>query len=263
MAATPCRILMLGDVVGQPGLRAVFFALPTLVQEFRPDHVAVNIENSADGHGSLPEHLKTLEQVGVRVFTGGNHTFEKAEFFPALENANVLRPANYSKKLPGKGWYVCGPHHPAAFLNLQGRSRLVPIEDPFPLALDLVQRVKKETKCIIVDFHAESTEEKEAMAFHLDGLVSAVLGTHTHTPTSDERVLPGGTFFLTDLGMCGSTSGVIGSSAVASVERMVRGIPARADPPQDKLMVQGIFLEIEQETGKVIRHRRILHPVNV
>lgn len=263
MAASISRVLMLGDVVGQPGLRAVFFGLPRLIKEYRPDHVAVNIENSADGHGSLPEHIQSLEQVGVKVFTGGNHTFDKREFFQALDNPNVLRPANYSKKLPGKGWYVSGPSNPVAFLNLQGRSRLVPIDDPFSIAIDLVQRMKKETKCVILDFHAESAEEKEAMAFHLDGMVSAVLGTHTHTPTADERFLPKGTFFLTDLGMCGSTSGVIGGSAQASVERMVRGIPAKGEPPQDRLMIQGLFLEMESDTGKVVQYQRLLCPVDV
>lgn len=254
---------MLGDVVGQPGVRAVFYGLPRLVGEFRPDTVIVNIENSADGHGSLPEHVRSLEKVGVSVFTGGNHTFDKPEFHEALGDPHVLRPANYSKKLPGKGWFVSAGPIPVAVLNLQGRSRMACIEDPFSQALDLVSRLRKETPCILVDFHAEAFDEKEAMGLHLDGHVSAVVGTHTHTPTADERFFPKGTFFLADLGMCGSVAGVIGGSVEASMERMLRGIPARGEPPQDRLQIQGVFLELDSESGKVVQHRRVLAPVHV
>jgi len=255
------RVLVLGDIVGQPGMRAVFYGLPKISNQHHPDLIIANVENSADGHGTLPEHIRILEQCGVRVFTGGNHTWDKREFFKALEEPFVLRPANYSKKLPGKGMIILS-NPQLAVINLQGRSRLVSIDDPFVIAQDLVQKAKKETLCIVVDFHAEATDEKEAMALHLDGMVSAVLGTHTHTPTQDERYFPKGTFFLTDLGMCGSTAGVIGGSAEASVERMLRGIPAKSEPPQDQLHIQGILLDIDNSSGKVQHYQRILFPVD-
>ncbi len=257
MADSLMTVLMLGDVVGQAGMRAVFFGLKTLIKEYEPDFIVCNGENAADGFGLLPEQAQQLWKAGVHVITGGNHTWEKKELYPVLNTPNILRPANYSKTLPGTGYLVYPGTPPIAVINLQGRTRLVNLDDPFVLAQELVKKASKETPVILVDFHAEATDEKEAMAMALDGLVSVVAGTHTHIQTADERAFPKGTWLISDLGMCGVTSGVIGSSAEASVKRMLTGLPVKGEMPEGETEIQGICLKIDKKTGKVAQLTRI------
>ncbi len=204
-------------------------SLPRLIAEHRPDLVVVNAENAADdGLGLLPEQFRALQDVGAHVVTTGNHVWEKPEILPFLDSEDtLLRPDNYPR-MPGKGWCVVETAAgPAAVFNLQGRQRMAVTDDPFTRARDLVDKVKGQTNLIFVDFHAEAPDEKEAMGFWLDGTVTAVVGTHTHVATADERILPMGTAFQSDLGMCGPKGSVIGSDPEVSVRRSLTSLPLR------------------------------------
>lgn len=231
MSNTPAefKALFLGDLVGLPGFEAALAALPRLIADHHPDLVVVNAENAAaDGLGLLPEQFQALKAVGVHVVTTGNHVWEKPEILPLLDSEDtLLRPDNYPG-MPGKGWSVVQTSvGPAAVLNLQGRQRMAVTDDPFTRARDLVGRVKAQTPLIFIDFHAEAPDEKEAMGFWLDGTVTAVVGTHTHVATADERILPLGTAFQSDLGMCGPEGSVIGSDPEVSVRRSLTSLPLR------------------------------------
>ncbi len=244
--------------MGTPGFRAFLSALPALVAQYTPDLVVVNAENAApDGLGVLPDQVTALFQAGVDVITTGNHVWEKRDLWPilALED-RLLRPDNYPGKLPGKGFCVVDKRGVrVAVLNLQGRSRMTPLDDPFARALELLERVRP-AALVLVDFHAEAPDEKEAFGAWLDGKATAVVGTHTHVATADERILPGGLAYLSDLGMCGPEGSVIGGDPAISVERAMTLVPLRSEILEAPARVRGVVLEADVTTGKALRITR-------
>ncbi len=247
--------LMFGDLVGTPGFRAFFSALPGLIDRYHPDIVVVNAENAApDGLGLLPEQVAQLLAAGVDVITTGNHVWEKKEIWPVLDHEDrLLRPDNYPARLPGKGFCLVEKGGlTVAVLNLQGRSRMTPLDDPFTRADELVDRARALTNLVLVDFHAESPDEKEAFGHWLDGRATAVVGTHTHVATADERLLPGGLAYLSDLGMCGPEGSVIGGDPAISVERSLSLVPLRSEILDAPARVRGVVIRADYSTGKAV-----------
>jgi metallophosphoesterase (TIGR00282 family) len=246
-------------VVGPPGTRALFVGLPALAKQTRADLVVANGENAADGLGLTPEIAGSLFQCGVDVITSGNHIWQRREILPLLDSdGRILRPENYPPGVPGKGHLLLNRREtPVAVVNLQGLQHLPSIRCPFSVGSELVRKLRSRTKVIIVDFHAESQEEKEALALHLDGQVSAVLGTHTHVQTADERVLPGGCAYIGDTGMTGPREGVIGMKREVSIRRSLTQIPIKMEVDASEPLIMGALVEIDAAGGKALSIRRI------
>ncbi len=253
------RALVLGDIFGQPGCRALYIGLKPLVKKYNADLVVVNGENAADGYGITPEIASQLFAGGVHVITTGNHIWQKREIIPVLNsNDRILRPANYPHCKIGKGHTVLEVKgRKVAVVNLQGRLHLPDIDCPFTIGRDLVRRLRDSTRIIIVDFHAEAPEEKEALAFYLDGFVSLVIGTHTHVQTADERILAGGTAYITDIGMTGPTGSVIGVDSETAVRRSMTQMPLKMAPAESPAVINGVFVEIDVESGKAVSITRV------
>lgn len=252
---TSFRILFLGDIVGEPGRTAVAELLPQLKQELALDFIIVNGENSANGRGITPRISIGLMRAGAAVVTTGDHIWDQKEIIPYLPTEpRLLRPANYPEGTPGSGWIVLeAKRAKVAVINLQGRVFMgQQLDNPFPLITDLVEKIRKETPIIFVDFHAEATSEKVAMGWHLDGKVSAVVGTHTHVPTADERILPRGTAFLCDAGMCGPENSVIGSQVEPVLERFHTLMPTKFGVGRGRVRVNGALITVETATGKAL-----------
>jgi metallophosphoesterase (TIGR00282 family) len=246
-------------VVGPPGTRALFVGLASLVKQTRADLVVVNGENAADGLGLTPEIAGSLFSSGVDVITSGNHIWQRREIIPLLEtDGRILRPENYPQGVPGKGHLLLTRReHPVAVINLQGLQHLPSIRCPFAIGAELARKLRSRTKIILVDFHAESLEEKEALALHLDGQVSAVIGTHTHVQTADERVLPGGCAYLGDAGMTGPREGVIGMKREVSIRRSLTQIPIKMEVDVSEPLIMGALVEIDAAGGKALSIQRI------
>jgi hypothetical protein len=251
--------LLLGDVIGQPGGRALFMGLPQLIKRQRADLVVLNGENAADGFGLTEELARTFFALGVHVITSGNHIWQREEMRPVLDkDARILRPANYPAQAPGHGHTIVTVSGvDIGVINLQGRHQMVPIDCPFQTAITLVEKMRRETKLIFVDFHAEAEQEKEALGHYLDGKVSAVVGTHTHVQTADERILDGGTGYITDLGLCGPISGVIGSDPNIAIERQMTQIPLRNQILDAPSYLQGVVCTVDPDSGKTLSIKRI------
>jgi 2',3'-cyclic-nucleotide 2'-phosphodiesterase len=254
------NLLFIGDVVGRPGRRAVTQWLPALRRELRADFVVANGENSAGGFGVTPETFKDLTAAGVDVVTGGNHIWHTREA-PALLDGEprLLRPANYPAGAPGRGAavFVTGGGARVGVLNLEGRAFMQPVLSPFDYAREEIERLHAETRVILVDMHAEATSEKAALAWHLDGRVSAVVGTHTHVQTADERVLPGGTAFITDAGMTGPRDSIIGMSRETVLQRFLTLLPARFEVASGPVQLNGVLIEVDAATGRASAIRRV------
>jgi metallophosphoesterase (TIGR00282 family) len=246
---------MLGDVVGESGLQALETLLPVLQKE--ADFVIVNGENAADGFGLTEASFRRILDAGADVITTGNHIWEKREFWQILEkDPRVLRPANYPEGCLGRGWVKIEKAGAEwLVINLQGREMLFPIDCPFRTFDRLTQSAGD--PFIIVDFHAESTREKESLGYYLDGRASLVAGTHTHIPTGDERILPQGTGYITDLGMTGTRESIIGMDSAACLERAKTQVFYRRPCAQGKGWIQGIAAEIDRKTKKTISITRI------
>lgn len=245
-AADPLRILFVGDVFGTVGLKALLATLPALREAHRPTMVVVNAENAAGGAGTSGRQAKELLDAGVDVLTGGNHTLRQSDLFPVLEtDARVLRPDNLAPTAPGRGHVVAdvAGGFRVGVINLVGSVFMDSAHSPFAVVDALVERVKRETRFVVVDIHAEATSEKVALSRHLDGRVTAVVGTHTHVQTADARVLPGGTAYMTDLGMTGPHDGVIGVRSDIVLRRFLSGLPGRFEPADGEVMVQGAIVE--------------------
>ncbi len=259
MAEKTVAALFLGDICGQPGCRAVFIGLKQLIKEYRADIVLANGENADDGFGITPELVYRLENSGVDVITSGNHIWQKHDIYHLLESRNnILRPANYPPKVPGKGAMVIETKGgPLGVINLQGRQSMMAIDCPFRTGRELVEQLRQKTRMIIVDFHAEQSEEKEALAVYLDGKVSAVLGTHTHVQTADERILPNGTAYITDVGMTGPEHSVIGSIPELSIERQLTQMPLRSEIADTSTMINAVMVIMDAQTGKARSIQRI------
>ncbi len=252
MSGKKLQVLFLGDICGQPGNRAVFIGLKQLIRDYRVDFVIANGENASDGFGITPEVANNLYAAGIDVLTSGNHIWQKDEILPLLkQETRLLRPHNYPPSAPGRGYVIQQVHgHTVTVINLQGRLQMSSIDCPFRSARELVNRHEIRDSIILIDFHAESSEEKEALALYLDGKVAGVVGTHTHIQTADERILPQGTAYITDLGMTGPVMGVIGSRPDISVERQQTQIPLRNKIIDAPAAIQGVVLTVDAESGR-------------
>ena len=251
------RLLFLGDVVGRPGRRALAALLPSWREEEHYDFVMANAENAAGGFGLTPSVAGELFRAGVDVLTLGNHAFANREVTPLLESEpRVLRPANYPAGVPGRGGgiFPFGEER-VAVLNLLGRVFLDPLDDPFSVAEREVERLKATTPFVVVDFHAEATSEKVAMGWFLDGKASAVIGTHTHVQTADERILPRGTAYITDVGMCGPRDGILGVEREAVIRRFRTQMPARFSVAAGPVVVAAVGLHLASD-GRALEIKR-------
>lgn len=257
------KLLFVGDLIGKPGRQAVRRLLPGLVDRHRADYVVVNVENAAGGFGVTPDVLAELADLPIHCLTSGNHIWDKKEGVELLSREpRLLRPANYPDGNPGAGVHVgeTAAGIRVAVLNLEGQVFMKNVDSPFRAADRLLAALPPAVKVIFVDFHAEATSEKQALAFYLDGRVSAVCGTHTHVPTADERVLPGGTALLTDVGMTGPYDSVIGFRADKVISRFLLQTPVALEVAKRDLRLAGALIDIDEQTGKARGIERMLIP---
>ncbi|MFU0791024.1 TIGR00282 family metallophosphoesterase [Virgibacillus proomii] len=255
------KILFIGDIVGSPGRNMLEIYLPKLKEKYRPNLTIANGENAAAGKGITEKIYKQLLEWGIQVITMGNHTWDKKEIYDFFPDAkNMIRPANFPNNNPGKGIvYININGVEVAVVNLQGRTFLPPSDDPFVKADTLIEEAKQRTNIIFVDFHGEATSEKQAFGWYVDGRVSAVVGTHTHTQTADERILPKGTAYITDVGMTGPYDGILGVEREAVIQRFLTSMPVRFEvPKKGRTQLNGCFVNIDPKSGKAIKIERIL-----
>ncbi|HJP95577.1 MAG TPA: TIGR00282 family metallophosphoesterase [Pyrinomonadaceae bacterium] len=246
------KVLMIGDVVAKPGRIAVLERIQDLREQHQVDLAIMNAENLAGGFSVTPALCEQLFSNGINVMTSGNHIFDKKEAIDYInKQPRLIRPANYPPNTPGSGCWV-GEVNGArvAVMNLMGRVFMPPSDDPFRVVESVLASLPSETTIRIVDMHAEATSEKVAMGWHLDGRVSAVLGTHTHVQTADERILPGGTAYLTDLGMTGSYAGVIGMNKADVIARFTSVTARRADHASGQVRICAAVIDVDENTGK-------------
>jgi 2',3'-cyclic-nucleotide 2'-phosphodiesterase len=247
------KILYIGDVVGQPGRRALDERLATVVERDSVDFTIVNVENSAGGFGVTDSILHELSRLGVDAFTTGNHVWDKRDFVEHLDDYdNIVRPANYPAGNPGKGTIVRRTKSgiPVAVIQLMGNVFMPPCDNPFYAVDRELRQIEGKSKVIFVDIHCEATSEKQAMGRHLDGRVSVVVGTHTHVPTADERILPGGTAFQTDVGMTGAYDGVIGFRHEEIVQKFLMNTPRKMEVARRDVRLCGALIDVDETTGK-------------
>jgi hypothetical protein len=250
------NILMIGDVIGRPGRKAVAGLLPSLREELKLDLVIANGENAAAGRGLTPGTAQELFDAGVDVLTSGNHIWDQKEILTIIDKESaILRPANYPPLAPGRGVLT---QKGVTVLNLMGRTFMLEIDDPFRAA-DAALEGMDENAIVFVDMHAEATSEKQAMGRYLEGRVSAVVGTHTHVPTADARILPGGTAYVTDVGMVGPMESIIGNDIASVLRRFTTGMPTRLPVAENDSPVQfnSVLVEVDPSTGKARRIERI------
>ncbi len=254
------RLLFLGDIVGRPGRELIRKGLSSLISHFEVDLVIANAENAAAGRGITREIGDQLLDWGVDVMTSGNHIWAQREALDYIgAESRLLRPANFPAGVPGNGSYLArtGKGRPVGVINLMGRVFMQDLDDPFKRALEEIELLRGRTRVILVDFHAEATSEKIAMGWHLDGKVTAVVGTHTHVQTADEQVLPGGTAYLTDAGMTGPHDGVIGVEKNAVIDKFLRGMPVRMETATGNPRLNGILIAADEATGKATSIQRL------
>ena len=254
------NILFIGDIVGRPGRDLVHRGLRGLVEHFDIDLVVANAENAANGFGITRDIGHTLLDWGVDVMTSGNHIWDKKEALEYISaEPRLLRPANYPAGVPGRGSYVAqtGDGRAIGVINLMGRVFMVPIDDPFAVALREIEAIRHKARIILVDMHAEATSEKIAMGWHLDGKVSAVIGTHTHVQTADDRILPNGTAYLTDAGMTGPHDSIIGMEREPSLGRFLTGMPSKFEPATGNPRLNGVVIDADDRTGRAAKITRI------
>ncbi|MGI8668794.1 MAG: TIGR00282 family metallophosphoesterase [Aridibacter sp.] len=254
------KILMIGDVVARPGRRAVLNHIQEIREEYEIDIAVMNAENVAGGFSITPNIADELFASGIDLMTSGNHIFDKGEVIPYIEeNKKLVRPANYPEGTPGTGLFVGEINgFKIAVLNLLGRVFMPPnVDDPFKIADEAVNSISEDVKIRLVDMHCEATSEKYAMGWFLDGRVSAVVGTHTHVPTADERILDNGTAYVTDLGLTGSYAGVIGMKKEDVLQRFTQFPSKRAGHAKGNVWICGVVIDIDEETGKASDIKRI------
>jgi len=246
------KILFIGDIVGSPGRDIVARLVPVLKKEYQLDFVIANAENAAGGSGITPSIATQLLSSGIDVLTSGDHIWKKREVLEIIDTEpRLLRPLNFPEGALGKGYalYTAASGEKIGVINVNGRVFMQALECPFRTTRAAVEELRKATKVIIVDIHAEATSEKVALGWYLDGKVSAVLGTHTHIQTADERILPQGTAYLTDVGMCGPFDSVIGRRIEDVIPRFLTGMPLRFEVATENIQLQGAILEIDSATG--------------
>ena len=255
------NILFIGDIVGEPGRKAVKTLVPKLREQHSLDFVIANGENSAGGSGITPRLAEEIFSAGVDVITSGDHLWNQKEVMQLLANEKrFLRPLNYPADVPGRGsgiFEISNSKSKIAVMNLQGRTFMPPLENPFTLALEEVKKLREQTKIIFVDFHAEATSEKIAFARMLDGQVSAVIGTHTHVQTADEQIFPGGTAYLTDVGFTGPHESVLGRKIEPVIKKFLTGMPQRFEVARNDVKLQGAVIEIDDASGKAVKIQRV------
>lgn len=253
------RILAVGDIVGKTGIQKLKEVLPNVIKENNIDFVIVNGENAADGMGITEKMYKDILSLNVNVVTMGNHTWGKKEIFNFIDDKQIIRPANYSKNNPGKGYniYECKGKK-IGVINLIGRTSMsVLSENPFLVAKQIVSEIKKQVDIIIIDFHAEATAEKIALGYYLDGEITVLFGTHTHVQTADETILEKGTGYITDIGMTGPIKSVIGMDVNASIKRFETSLPEKYKIAEGKGKFNSCLFEIDDKTNKVVKIERI------
>lgn len=254
------RILFYGDIVGSPGRDAIEKYYTKIKEKYRPHIMLANGENAAGGRGINEKILKEFFQWGFHAITMGNHTWDQKEIFDFIDQyKNLIRPANFPEGTPGFGYTIIPfNHHKLAVINLQGRTFLPPLECPFKTAVQIIEKIQKETKNIIVDFHAEATSEKQALGWYLDGKVSALIGTHTHVQTGDERILPKGTAYITDVGMVGSYDGILGMNREGVIDKFLTSLPQRFEVDKGgRIQINAVVIDIDLETGKAKKIERV------
>ena len=253
-------ILFIGDIVGRPGRDLVQKGLRALINHYDVDLTIANAENAAAGFGLTRDIGETLLEWGIDVMTSGNHIWDKKEVLEYIAvEPRLLRPANYPAGVPGRGSCVAQTRDGRAVgvVNVMGRVFMAPLDDPFAVALREIDAVRHRARVIFVDMHAEATSEKIAMGWHLDGRVTAVIGTHTHVQTADERVLPGGTAYLTDAGMTGPHDSIIGMEKAPSLARFLNGMPSKFEPASGNPRLNGAVIEADDKTGRATKITRI------
>ena len=255
------KVLLIGDIVGISGVNKVKETLPNYIRENKIDFVIANGENSSDGMGITSKIFKDLISSGVNVVTMGNHTWGKKDIFNIIDNNKLIRPANYPKDVVGNGYgiYNCNGKK-IAVINLIGRADMNVLSDnPFNIAMEIINKIKNDVDYIFIDFHAEATAEKIAMGYYLDGKVSCIFGTHTHVPTADEQILENGTAYITDIGMTGPKKSVIGMDVNASIKRFVTTLPEKYKVSEDReIILQGCIVNINDEKSRAEKIDRII-----
>ncbi len=258
------KIFFIADIVGEPGLTLLETIFPAIKEKYKPDFIIANAENSHEGRGLNRHIVKRLYDIDVDVITGGNHSFDKWKIFSYMKTDNhLLRPLNYPKGNSGYGfgvYKVKNSDQKIGVLNLQGRTFMPQIDDPFSTSDWALSKIKEETNLIIVDFHAEATAEKLAYAWHVDGTVSAIVGTHTHIPTNDARIFPKGTGYITDAGMTGPFDSVIGMDKNTSIRRFTLATPQKYKIADKDNRLCGVFVEINSETAKCSSIESVIYP---
>jgi metallophosphoesterase (TIGR00282 family) len=257
------RVLFVGDVFGKPGRKILKDKIHTIIQEYRVDLCIANVENAAAGFGVTPQIAEEILDSEVDLLTSGNHIWDKKAIIPYLsQQPRLLRPHNYPSAVPGTGIYIgdtrCGVRF--GLLNLQGRVFMPALDCPFAVGQAAVEQIRRQTPIVLIDFHAEASSEKQAFAWYMDGRVSAILGTHTHVQTADERILPRGTAYITDLGMTGPHDSVIGSIPDLALDRFLRQIPVRLEPANSNLRFCGALVEIDESDGRGLSILRLNIP---
>jgi metallophosphoesterase (TIGR00282 family) len=254
------KILFIGDIVGEPGRRAVEVLVPKIKKREDVEFVIANGENVAGGSGITPKLAEELLDHGVDVITSGDHIWKRREIVEEMESQDrLLRPANYPSGAPGSGSMVIESESGVAVgvINLIGRVFMQAVECPFRVAKQEVDRIKSKARVIIVDIHAEATSEKIALGWYLDGLVSAIVGTHTHVQTADEKILPGGTAFIADAGMTGPFDGVIGRKKEQILARFITQLPTRFEMAEGDIQLHGVIIDVDDKTGKANSIKRV------
>jgi metallophosphoesterase (TIGR00282 family) len=254
------RLLFIGDIVGRPGRDLVRHGLPAIVDSHQVDLVIANVENAAAGNGITREIGDQLLDYGIDVMTSGNHIWDRKEAFDYIgAEPRLLRPANYPAGAPGSGSYVSRTRdgQSVGVINVMGRVFMLNIDDPFAAVRREIAAMRERTRLIFVDFHAEATSEKIAMGWHVDGLVTAIVGTHTHVQTADERVLPKGTAYLTDVGMTGPHDSVIGVEVEAALGRFLTGMPVRFETASGNPRLNAVLIDADEATGRAVDIERL------
>ncbi|HEX6975843.1 MAG TPA: TIGR00282 family metallophosphoesterase [Vicinamibacterales bacterium] len=254
------RILFIGDIFGKPGREIARRAVPALVEKRDIDLVIANVENSAAGFGVTGDIADTILGYGVDVMTSGNHIWDKKEVLDYIpKQPKLLRPANFPAGAPGRGSYLARTRtgEPVGVVNVMGRIFMAPLDDPFAVVLREVEALRAKTRVVIVDFHAEATSEKVAMAWHLDGRATAVFGTHTHVQTADERILPKGTACMTDVGMTGPHDSIIGVTTEAALSRFLNGMPSKFEAATGPGRLNAVIVTADAASGKATAIERL------
>ena len=255
------RLLFIADIVGEPGRRIIRELLLGIKRQEKIDFTIANAENAAGGFGITPKVADEIFFSGVEVITLGNHTWDRKEIYEIINHPQILRPANYPPNIPGKGFGVYTTSDRkirVGVANFMGRVYMVNSDCPFRLSNSIIEEIRKETSIIIVDFHAEITSEKLTFGWYLDGKVSGVIGTHTHIPTADERILPMGTAYITDVGMTGPNDSIIGVKKEIILKRYLTSLPIRFEVAKEDPVLEGVIIEIDDKTGKALSIKRIL-----